>query len=261
MAVKLTIQGGLIYLTMLFFIATLVAARLRRNQNATAFWIGGFTVALLSVAWRGFSTGHPPMQNLFEFFLCMAAALAPLSWWNLRRHGLDTKFQDAVIGLVILFPAGFVFKEEMRHLMPALQSPFFVPHVAAYVAGYVMMTRATAIALPMFRRDTAAERLARIDLAVRQSVAAGFVLITAGLLLGSIWGKVCWSNYWAWDPKEMWSLATWLVYAAYFHFRQRYGVSRPRSLAVLLCVGLLFIVLTLTWINLSRIFSGMHTYA
>ena len=58
-----------------------------------------------------------------------------------------------------------------------------------------------------------------------------------------------------------WSLATWFAYGGYFHFRLKNGLRRPRALAVLLWVGLLFVVLTLTWINVSRLFSGMHTYA
>lgn len=268
LALKLTLQGGLIYLTMLFFLAA-AAARLagRRRRPALSravsngFWAAGFLSAAASVVWRGIRSGHPPMQNLFEFFLCMAMMLAPFSLWNRRRHGLDTVLQDACLGLFILFPAGFVMGEETRRLMPALQSPLFVPHVAAYVAGYVMMARAALTALPLFSKKTGPDELRRRDLAVRQSAAAGFVLVTAGLLLGSVWGKICWGHYWQWDPKEMWSLATWFVYAAFFHYRLRNGHRSPRGLAVLLWTGLLFIVLTLTWINLSRIFSGLHNYA
>jgi ABC-type transport system involved in cytochrome c biogenesis permease subunit len=87
------------------------------------------------------------------------------------------------------------------------------------------------------------------------------LLLTLGLLLGSLWGKICWGHYWQWDPKEMWSLATWFVYAAYFHDRLKHGLRRPKALGTWLWIGLLFVVLTLTWINLSRLFSGMHTYA
>ena len=270
MSLKLTLQGGLIYLTGLFFLATALLLPLARKAGrdgsfpghmAGGCWIAGFLAALASVVWRGLHTGHPPMQNLFEFFLCMIAALVPLSYWNRWQHGLDTRFQDAVLGCVILFPAGFIFSEEVHRLPPALQSPLFVPHVGAYVAGYVMMARAALMALPLFRSAFPREDLPAKDRAIRQSVAIGFPLITLGLLLGSIWGKICWGHYWQWDPKEMWSLATWFVYAAYFHYRLRDGLRHPKVQAALLWTGLLFIVLTLTWINLSRIFSGMHTYA
>ena len=261
MNLKLTLQGGLIYLTLSLFIATVLALWRGRREIAAGFWGMGFVAAVAALAWRGLHTGHPPMQNLFEFFLCMAAALWPLSLWNRRHDNLDTMLHDALLGIAILFPAGFVFSEEVRRLPPALQSSLFIPHVGSYVAGYIMLARGALVAWPLFRRSTEATRLRQADLVSRQNVAVGFVLLTLGLLLGSVWGKVCWGHYWQFDPKEMWSLATWFVYAGYFHQRLGGGLRSPRLLAALLWLGLLFIILTLTWINLSRLFTGMHNYA
>ena len=51
---------------------------------------------------------------------------------------------------------------------------------------------------------------------------------------------------------------TWFVYAAYFHVRPRLSEKGDR---MFLAVGAVMIVLTLTWINLSRLFTGMHSYA
>ena len=261
MMFKMTLQGGLIYLTLTLFLAAAVALRGGKRTMGRSFWFMGFVVAVVSLVWRGLHTGHPPMQNLFEFFLCMAASLWPLSQWSRWRYGIDTEMQDALLGALILFPAGFVFGEEVRRLPPALQSPLFVPHVASYVAGYVMLARAALMALPMMREATDAVRVRQADAASRQTVVVGFVLLTLGLLLGSLWGKICWGHYWQWDPKEMWSLATWLMYAGYFHYRLKRGLSRPKTLAAFLWLGFLFVVLTLTWINVSRLFAGMHNYA
>ncbi len=263
MTIKTTLQGGLIYLTFSLFALTAALLRTRWQQVGRILWFFSFCAAVASVAWRGFHTGHPPMQNLFEFFLCMAAALWPLSIISRWRTGIDTDFQDALLGLVILFPAGFIFSEDIRRLPPALQSPLFVPHVASYVASYILLARAAVLALPLFAKGITEQRgrLLQIETGTRQNAAAGFILLTIGLLLGSIWGKVCWGNYWQWDPKEMWSLATWFIYGAYFHYRLKSGLRQPRMLAALLWLGLLFVVLTLTWINLSRLFTGMHSYA
>ena len=261
MMVKMTLQGGLIYLTLALFLAAALLLRGKRKPVGQNLWFVGFLAAVASLVWRGAHTGHPPMQNLFEFFLCMAAFLWPLSLWSRRQTGADTAFQDALLGLVILFPAGFVFSEEVRRLPPALQSPLFIPHVGSYVTGYVLLARAALMALPLFRADAEAARVRQADAASRQTAAVGFVLLTLGLLLGSLWGKICWGHYWQWDPKEMWSLATWFAYGGYFHFRLKNGLRIPRALAALLWIGLLFVVLTLTWINVSRLFTGMHSYA
>jgi ABC-type transport system involved in cytochrome c biogenesis permease subunit len=263
MDIKTTPQGLLIYLTMTAFLLAASLLRTRQKALGHGFWFAGFVAATASLIYRGIHTGHPPMQNLFEFFLCMAAMLWPLSKLSRWQAGANTDFQDALLGLLILFPAGFVFSEEPRRLPPALQSPLFIPHVGSYVAGYIMLARAALMALPLFSKKctTDPERFARADRGSRQTAAIGFVLVTSGLLLGAVWGKICWSNYWQWDPKEMWSLATWLVYAAYFHYRLKNGTRAPRILAAFLMLGLLFIVLTLTWINLSRLFPGVHNYA
>jgi ABC-type transport system involved in cytochrome c biogenesis permease subunit len=92
-------------------------------------------------------------------------------------------------------------------------------------------------------------------------ICAGFPLLTLGLILGSVWGKLAWGDYWGWDPKELWSLASWLVYVGYFHFRCMFGKTRPSINSIWAIVGMAVIVITLLWVNLSKLFTGLHTYA
>ena len=198
-----------------------------------------FLGAVAMLIHRGISTGHPPMQNMYEFLICTAALLPALTFVSARWDKQDTLLVDSLLLAIVLIPVGFFMDGSVKHLMPALQSPFFVPHVGAYVIGYVLLVRA---ALGAGRR----------------LVGLGFFLLTLGLVLGAAWGKVCWGHWWQFDPKEMWSLATWLLYAAYFHLRPRLS---PRADRIFLAAGAVMVVLTLTWINLSRIFTGMHSYA
>ena len=198
-----------------------------------------FLGAVAMLVHRGVTTGHPPMQNMYEFLICTAALLPVLTFVSARWDRQDTLLVDSILLALVLIPVGFFMDGSVKRLMPALQSPFFVPHVGAYVAGYVLLVRA---ALGAGRR----------------LVGIGFFLLTLGLVLGAWWGKVCWGHWWQFDPKEMWSLATWLLYAVYFHLRPRLS---PRADRAFLVAGAVMIVLTLTWINLSRVFSGMHSYA
>ena len=191
------------------------------------------------VVHRGLSTGHAPMQNMYEFLMCVAAVLPALTVWAWRNGDRKALLVDAALQALVLVPVAFFMDGRVRHLMPALQSPFFVPHVGAYVFGYVILVRA---AFGVGRR----------------LVGAGVFLLTLGLVLGAAWGKVCWGHWWQFDPKEMWSLATWLVYAAYLHVRPTLSLRGER---IFLAAGAVMIVLTLTWINLSRLFTGMHSYA
>jgi cytochrome c-type biogenesis protein CcsB len=47
----------------------------------------------------------------------------------------------------------------------------------------------------------------------------GFPLLTVGVISGAIWANEAWGQYWCWDPKEVWSLITWTIFAAYLHSR------------------------------------------
>ena len=179
------------------------------------------------------------MQNMYEFLMCMAAFIPALTFVSAKWDGQNTLLVDAFLTALVLVPVCFFMDGSVKRLMPALQSPFFVPHVGAYVVGYVLLARA---ALGAGRR----------------LVPVGFFLLTLGLVLGAAWGKVCWGHWWQFDPKEMWSLATWFVYAAFFHLERRLPARAERAFLV---AGAAMVVLTLTWINLSRIFSGMHSYA
>jgi ABC-type transport system involved in cytochrome c biogenesis permease subunit len=137
----------------------------------------------------------------------MAAFLWPLSVLSRRQTGADTAFQDALLGLIILFPAGFVFSEEVRRLPPAFRARFS-SRMWELCGGLCAAGAVGAMALPLFRADAGEGVVRQADAASRQTAAVGFVLLTVGLLLGSLWGKICWGHYWQWDPKEMWSLAT-----------------------------------------------------
>ena len=198
-----------------------------------------FLGAVAMLIHRGITTGHPPMQNMYEFLICTAALLPALTFVSARWDHQDTLLVDSILLALVLMPVGFFMDGSVKRLMPALQSPFFVPHVGAYVIGYVLLVRAAMGA-------------------GRRLVGLGFFLLTLGLVLGAWWGKVCWGHWWQFDPKEMWSLATWLLYAAYFHLRPRLS---PRADRAFLVAGAVMVVLTLTWINLSRLFTGMHSYA
>ena len=198
-----------------------------------------FLGAVAMLAHRCMATGHPPLQNLYEFLMCMAAFIPVLTLVSAKVDGQDTLLVDSLLLALVMIPVGFVMDGSVKRLMPALQSPFFVPHVGAYVLGYILLVRA---ALGAGRR----------------LVGAGFFLLTLGLVLGAAWGKVCWGHWWQFDPKEMWSLATWFVYAAYLHVRPRLTERGDRAFLI---AGAAMIVLTLTWINLSKIFTGMHSYA
>ncbi len=263
MAVKLTSEGILIYCTMAAYLAATVALMFNKNRLGWTVYTLGFAGAVITFMLRWHHVGHVPMQNLFEVFLCLGMLALPISLFCRRFMRVGGTAADCVIGFIVLFPAGFVFKAEPQKLPPALQSGLFIPHVAAYMAAYMIMAKAGVQALGQFlgKDETGDGYLVSYELGVYKTVRLGFPLLTLGLILGAVWGKIAWGDYWNWDPKELWSFVSWLVYVGYFHFRYTSGRKYPRVNSAIVLSGLLTIVVTLLWVNLSTIFKGLHSYA
>jgi len=263
MEIKYTIEGFLIYAAMA---AYLVAALTFWRGAVRGGWLAfatGFVVMLITYVGRWVAVGHVPLQNLFEVFLCLGMLVLPLSYCAQRWLAVHSPAADSILGIVTLFPAGFIFNAEPQHLPPALQSSLFLPHVAAYMISYMLMAKAAvqAGAHLLSRRSGAGQEERARELATYKMVRLGFPLLTAGLILGAVWGKIAWGDYWNWDPKELWSLASWLIFIGYLHFRYTYGRRHARANSTLVLLGMAAIVCTLLWVNLAKIFSGLHSYA
>lgn len=97
-----------------------------------------------------------------------------------------------------------------------------------------------------------------LDEITYKSIAIGFPVFTlGGLIFGAIWADQAWGVYWSWDPKETWSLITWLVYAFYLHARLLRG-WKGRKIAVVAVVG--FVTVVFTYLGVNLLLSGLHSY-
>ena len=89
------------------------------------------------------------------------------------------------------------------------------------------------------------------------SLIFGFPLLTLGIMTGAVWAEYAWGRYWAWDPKETWSLVTWFLYAALLHQRLTVG-WRGRRAAIMAIVG--FLAVMFTFLGVSYLLPGLHSY-
>ena len=89
-----------------------------------------------------------------------------------------------------------------------------------------------------------------------RSVLMGFPMLTVGIITGAAWADYAWGSYWSWDPKETWSLITWLVYSAFLHARLARGWQGGRT-AVLSVVGFAAVLFTYFGVNYLP---GLHSY-
>ncbi|MBF0112986.1 MAG: cytochrome c biogenesis protein CcsA [Desulfamplus sp.] len=97
--------------------------------------------------------------------------------------------------------------------------------------------------------------LALLDNTSYTSVITGFTMLTAGLIMGLVYAKIVWGRFWGWDPKEIWSAVTWLIYAALLHGRLTSG-WRGRKSAIMTIIGFAVLVFTLFGVNI--LIGGHH---
>ncbi|MHC4170582.1 MAG: cytochrome c biogenesis protein CcsA [Planctomycetota bacterium] len=264
MEIKQTLQGVMIYITMAVYLQAFIVSLLGRRKVGHVIYFIGSVVAAISWGYRWYHVGHVPLQNLFEVFLFLGI-LYPVSLFSRRVLRVGGYTFDMLLGVLVLFPPGFLrkFSADPLQLPPALQSPLFVPHVAVYMLSYILMAKAffQAVCQLVRWKPKPGEDILPPEQATYRMVYAGFPLLTLGLFLGSYWGKLAWGDYWAWDPKELWSLVSWLVFLAYFHFRYMFGTKHPKTSSLLAILGMIAILITLFWVNLSKLFPGLHSYA
>ena len=98
--------------------------------------------------------------------------------------------------------------------------------------------------------------LERLDSIGHFCLLVGFPLMTAGLVAGFGYAAVVWHSPWNWDPKEIFSLVTWIIYAVLVHERLAVG-WRGRRAAWLSIIG--FTAVLLTFLGANILLHGHHS--
>lgn len=193
-------------------------------------------------------------------YMMLAGALALIIQaailYGMRGRG--SRWTIATLLLCIMITA-YVFIPIIsnKQLMPALQSPWFAPHVLVYMIAYALMGTAALLAIIGLLRGRSVVALSVFD----NIVYVGLAFLTFGMLFGALWAKEAWGHYWSWDPKETWAAITWLAYLVYLHFR----LARPSHTRTALWMLIIsFALLQMCWWGInylpSAMSTSMHTY-
>jgi ABC-type transport system involved in cytochrome c biogenesis permease subunit len=257
----------------LFTIAFILYVLSALSYSAFSFSKKGGTARLGSaLAWSGlilhaaallvrtFESGHAPFTNMYESlsFLAWASVLAFVV--------IDRKYKIPKIGpYIMLVVVGLValassplMPKEATPLVPALQSYWLWLHVSVTLLGEAFFAVAFITSL-MYLVAKTPEKKAEMDSVSYRCVAVGFPLFTlGGLVFGMVWAYKAWGTYWSWDPKEVWSLITWFVFALYLHTRIVMGWKGKRS-AIIALLG--FLAALFTYFGVNYLLAGLHSYA
>ncbi len=164
---------------------------------------------------------------------------------------------DIITAFLLLAAIVFIFYSRILSVPShSLKSVFFVPHVFACLLSYIFFVQAAFFAVKYFF-----DRTPQTEEKSYRFVCIAFPFLTAGIAFGSIWAAFAWGDWWGWDPKESFSLAVWLVFAAFLHFRYLYGQKFLRLNSIWLICGFLLIVFGVLLVNFSKIFAGLHSFS
>ena len=190
----------------------------------------------------------PWVYTGFYMMLAGAALMTLMVLWR-RLKNATSKALGVYFGLFViasLFAYFFFDSYNTKTLVPALQSPWFAPHVFVYIFAYTLLGIAVIIAWWKLADD-----LVYVSLA----------FLTIGMLFGALWAKEAWGHYWSWDPKETWAAITWIAYLVYIHYRQ-IPLHRERLALWMLIIS--FVLLQMCWWGINYLpsaqGSSVHTY-
>ena len=277
------------------FLYFAIAAVLLWTTGAWAAWRNKASVAYITtviglLVFFGFilamwiTLERPPLRTMgetrlwYSFFLPLAGIIVYSRW----KYKWILSFSTV---LAVVFICVNLFKPEIhsKTLMPALQSPWFAPHVIVYMFAYAVLGVATLMAIfllvkkesvtsPHSPLTSPPSPLTSHHLPLTSPhsplpsldnlVYVGLAFMTIGMLFGALWAKEAWGHYWSWDPKETWAAITWLSYLVYVHYRQ-IPTHSPRLALCILIIS--FALLQMCWWGINYLPSAqgasVHVYS
>lgn len=245
-----------------------------RQHKAVYRWsyrilLAGFACHTIFLAYRYYLLGTAPVLDL-------KSSLAFFSWTILLVYlVLQIKFRLMVLGSFVSPFAAFlmVISSSMPwmqgEIKPALKSLWLTIHVGTIFTGNALFAIAflAGIMYLIQERQIKQKRLgflysrlpalATLDSVNYYALIYGFPFLTVGMITGAVYAQYALGTYWQWDPKEAWSLITWLFYAALLHERLAVGWRGQRAAVLsIFCFG----ILLFTFLGVGYLLGGYHSF-
>lgn len=234
----------------------------------------GNTVAIIL---RWIITERPPLSNGYEFILAFCWGIVAVYLFSEFRFKLKAlgSFVLPIPFLLLMFIIMKMGPDERVAgvIPPALKSQWLTFHVLTAMLAYgafaisfglgilYLLKARSIIASGKGSKDSWISRLPdeiTLDELAYKVIGFAFPLLTLCIVTGAIWANYAWGTYWSWDPKETWSLITWIIYAGYLHARLMYGWKGKRA-AWMAIFG--FVAVLFTFFGVNYLLPGLHSYA
>jgi cytochrome c-type biogenesis protein CcsB len=245
-----------------------IFGRPRTFRLAQGFLLTGLlTLTGLGVL-RWVRSGHPPFVSLFESMLTGVWFLIVIYLLLRRRSDVGETILAPVAGIgLLLLGWSASLPKNASPLSAALDNVWLFIHASFATAGAATFLIGASFSTIFLLGEERHGRFAgavgmlperrALPRSVERTLLFGLVLWGVMLASGSIWAHSAWGRYWAWDPIELWSLISWLLYAALFHARLALRLSQ-RVFCWLTIAAALTVVFSL-W-GVHYVYETIHTY-
>lgn len=246
------------------YLLSVLLKRKQLSKPGLYLFIIGIVMQSIALILRTIEVRHAPFVTIYE-------AMMFWSWLiGLTFLFFELRFKFAPLGaivaeiiFVIVLVATFMparYKEASL-LVPALQSRWLEFHIGTALVAYSCFAISFSVSLIyLFKKSDEPEAFMnkeRLDNIGYKAIGIGFAFLTLGIISGSIWANLAWGRYWGWDPKEVWSLITWLIYAVYLHLRI-IAKWKGKPAAITSVIGFLSVIFT--FFGVSFLLEGLHSY-
>jgi len=270
------------YITFVYFAAfflyllMMVMGKEYFGRVATFVTLGGLIIQTLAMILRWIESyrlgiGHAPLSNLYESLIFFAWTIVVL--YMVIELKTKTRTLGAFVTPLVFLALAYAsfspnIQSHIQPLVPALKSNWLIAHVITCFFGYAAFGLSLALSIMYLIKLLESPRTKNIFLKLiprlnlldevnYQMVVIGFLMLTLGIITGAVWAHSAWGSYWTWDPKETWSLITWLIYASVIHSRLVRG-WKGKKISILCIIGFGCVLFTYFGVNYL---AGLHSYA
>lgn len=201
-----------------------------------------------------------PIRGAFEYSMAFALGISIVVILSKSKMPWIVSVGMPATALIMSFAA--TRNMDIHDLFPALRSPWFFVHAGTGVVAYAAFGIACACGIKYLHllkknEDEDSKLMIQIDRMSYRAIIFGMLFFTVTIISGSMWAADAWARFWFWDPKELWSLITWIFYIIYLHQRIQRN-WRGKRCAILSIVGVGLVLFT--WLGVNNLLYGLHSY-
>jgi cytochrome c-type biogenesis protein CcsB len=257
-AIFLWITIGLYAITSALYLYSFAFKNEKTLGIAVYLAIFCFSLHTAAILARYAAIGNLPVSGDYETALSGSWVIVLMTLYiSLRHTSLRPVGVATVPFSLLLLGLGLMLNPVLAPMAASVRSFWLYIHVLFAQIAFGAYTIASGMAVLFLLKEKKPDKefyakfphLPKLDELMFRFVVFGFITDAVMIASGAVWAKNLWGNYWSWDPVEMWSLVTWLLYGLALHLRVTMG-WKGKKMAWIVITALSAMIITFFGINL-----------